>query len=387
VLFAFDPRDDDRLREILRGENPGASQEVELLIDGEPYTDQALDWTVGRPESERPGMVLSSSFGGYLPTGLKNRPVTYDVITEGIRIRRFTGHALRPASGRAVSELTAASGGFWLDKTCLDEDVVVAGARPDQVILDALTRSPRYDKLQLDVETIETPKISRQGDQKFRRFDYPADMLVAATEEVEVVIADTAYNGSRVRLARGPAEVQEPVWTFYVGRDIDPDDFAPAPASEEYSDVIVYRDVDGVQTVLASVVVADSEAPPATYYLIESSEEGDDYFLGAWQRASMVAQRLSRGEREQRVPLAYIHPLLEDGDVVAIVHEYERRLTAATSVGVIETWFAEIRTQSETRNLTHELDLIMVLAHEEVLAPPKVDPLPAPRTLAAPAAV
>lgn len=292
-----------------------------LYIGDEDYSDRVKGG--GYVTEDGPAMVLDLDVAGMV-SEMGEAVLSWTVA--GIPVTAFTGELseARYEAATGLSTLKAATGGEALERTELGERVEYGGVNPSTAIHDALLRASGYRQGLVEVDTIETPKFTRQAQDAYSATDFAADIIEGVTGENErVVIYDTATGGARAFLEPNLAAAPEPVWTFEVGVDVRRDDFEDGREDDKYREVIVRRQIEDAPPgtdpweVLARVEVEGSRAAFGTVMRIDVSD-GDlgSAFSQAHDAASAQAYRIGGISWKA----TYVHPLLERGDVVAVVN-------------------------------------------------------------------
>lgn len=309
-----DPSTRELIYEALRSDNPGALTWYRLTVAGKEYENASVST---ESEEDRIGLALTAEIPERLPRSLGGEPVTLDILIAGEEIRRFTGSALRPKSSGPSTQLIANTGGYWLEKIRIGTTYSFTDEEPYFLALRALQSMPYTG--QLDIQRVRTPKISRAGEDALSEMDKHSDVMEAVEEEADMTFADTYHNGCRGSKVLRDYEQASPVWTFYVGEDLDGEDFEFDEASSEYSEIVCYREVENVGLeILARADIPGSTAPPGAALEIEITAVTNAHEDAQTRLYDALTEEMSpRGEGSAKLP--WVHPLLEDGDVIEVV--------------------------------------------------------------------
>lgn len=337
-----------------------------LLLAGVEQTQYAGACEWARESDEVPGVSLSMDLFRDVPLAgpgrIIGKSVALDLIVNGHTYPAYRGEVvLARSTGPRQTEITAATGGYWLGILSLGEALDFVDYPVAYVVFDMLNRNEKYNRHFITVE--ERPGLLfKRGDQGtgFRKVDELSAPLAAVGEEVDYFYRDNpATGGHTATIRRSPAEASEPIWTYTVDEDIE--EFRPQPANEDYSAVYVYRDVDDVIIDLAFIEIPDSSAPAFAWYKIELSDDSANAADGAWQVGMDAAVRLMGGETPSSFRVSWINPLVGDGDTIAIVEDVPEE-------AVRRTWYATVERQiRRLPEKTQEFEVTMVIAHEEEL--------------------
>lgn len=313
----------ERIEEVLRrGRDASREIDYELIIGDADYTDRIEDIEYGTEDG--PGIVLTGSSPLRVPASLEGREIHLRLFVGEVAVTQFRGRMSRPSREDGETSLEAGTGGYWLDKISLDEDLDYDGVDPTVAAYETLAKAPYSAPV---IVERAGGKIRRQ-DRTFKRNDQLSDVLESLVEQAGLEPFDTHENGCVCRSPVSLAEPGEVVWTFVVGEDLDPDDgFSYSRTEEEdYSEVIVYREDDDEITELARAEVVGSSAPAGAIDWIQLGTDTDDEdydedteLVEARERASERAYELARGRWEVEMSPPYIHPLLERGDAVKVL--------------------------------------------------------------------
>lgn len=346
----YDESDRAFLNDILRSESPASAMRPEYFAGEHDLTDLVLEAEWGRPDDERPAQELTLRVKESLdPDEIRNQ-VAYVILTIGdMRIRQFTGRVLGVTPGRVRSEIRAVTGGYWLDKLRFGETVSYADVSPTEVVYDCVSRNERYDLRWLDLEDIPGPKLKRDNSSLYTARSYLSDPIGAAVGAAELFFTDSPYNAPLLVRDRNAAEATEVLHEYVVGVDIEPEDFLPEIASDEYFAVVAYRDVNGIPTELFDPIEIDgSTAPVDATYEIEVTDSTETADADAYTLAVEAANRFAGGEATVSFSVDWIHPLMLDGDFISIVEPF----IYGTKSGV-KNWIGKVVRQRKTNEVTH----------------------------------
>lgn len=338
----------------------------------------------GRPDSAAPGREFSGRFKVELPTSMRREHITVDLAVDTavgtLMFRRYTGRVRSLKNRRGRCEITAASGGFWLDRVRFEEvGVSYVDVAPSEVIWDVVGRAAAsgvYDFLYADIEPVDGPKVRREEFLTITRIDKLSRPVGAAVEEAGLFFRDSPYNSPLCHRDRGPAEATDVLHEYVVGVHVDTDDFIPESTADDYYDVVMYT-VDAttgaIDYPIDPILIPDSSAPLNAGYEIALSDESltgpdDLYALGV-----KIASRLVHGESTVTFPVKFPHPLLVDGDFLSIAEPFTDDFRSGTRY-----WIAQVDIATERHDLTQELQLIMVQLREDEDTPPPVAAWAAP---------
>lgn len=383
----------DRLLAALRGPNPAAVTEHELIVAGTPISEDLVSCDWGREDAGRPGVVFRATLEWSPSMDLGREDVILNLLIDGVRVRSFTGKVHRFSAGgdAEANELIAHTGGYWLDKISMKTDEDYDGERPEDVVRDAVLRNRFYDSRFIFVERAGSNLLfGRRGARRFKawadKLDRPLD---AVGREAKYRYIDNVLGGLDARVKKSPAIAGEVVWSYVVGEDFD--GFLPEPLGDEYSEVVALREVDGDLVPLEGmpIPVPGSKAPPDTPYEIPISDDGGDEGAGVlydeeiWQQANLAASRFALGEASCNFSVDWINPLVFDGSNVAVAQPFSVG-SGADKISGVRHWIAEVgvgrcRIGSEGESKTQEFQTTMVRAREDVAPRPKVRPIGAYR--------
>ncbi len=376
-LSARTQDDQDRVDAVYASDDPGAFITHRLYIDGEDITDLSMEVSSGRSGEEEPGQVLTAKIAKPMSRRSRALDCEWDILVDGVPFRRFTGKVLLAKWGQGTTELTAVTGGFWNGKVQLRGDskrIEYVNEPPTDVVYDAILRNRGYDHAFTELEPIQNPKITLAGESGFSWIDKVSDPLQAVEAQIPMLQVDNFRNGFSCRKDLGAARLPLTGTRLFVGTDIDADDFGWTPSEEQYSGVMAYRELeDGTIDVRAKVELVDSPAPPGVYYEIELGPEmGDD---AAYQQVYDVSEKIAGGIFDGSYPVEHVRATVEDGDGILIVQP-----DIDGNDVVIRYWSAEVLTQNPAfPQGTHNMSCRMVITHEEVQKPPKVEQNPISR--------
>lgn len=313
------------LEDALSGRDAARRMRWHLYIGGEDYSERLKDG--GYTTEDGLAMMLDLDVAGMLSESLEGEEVLLEWVVDGVSVYGFTGTLMRvrynAASGRTV--LTGASAGEVIERTELGERIEYGGVNPSTAIHDALTRVSGYRQALVRIQTVESPKFYRQNRDAYSATDFAGNIVEAVqSESPRLALYDSADGGCRALVSPNLADMPEPVWTFEVGRDVRREDFESGRDDDLYREVVVRRPVAnpavGVDpwTVLARIEVAGSRAPAGTVERVDVSDDATNleaFFRQAHEAAQAHSYRIG--------PISwistYVHPLLERGDVVAVM--------------------------------------------------------------------
>lgn len=304
--------DGEHIEKALSGKNPASKAEYELKVDGLEVSRYANDPEIVC-DKDSPGLSLEDEIDFELGDVWGSK-VECDVLISGVRTPVFRGEARRPKQMLGETYLACASPGYWISKIYLPEDMDFIKEEPWSIAHQALYYTP-YSHISVD--EVSSPRISRSGEDRFRRYvDSVKDVIDTVSDESSLRLRDRADESGYLYREPDLAGGGDVVWSLTVGVDVRFADFQPERNDAEYSRVVGYHeDENGEVEVLADVSIPNSRAPIHAVFPISVSEEDKDR---ASEMAYRAANRLAYGEYEQEIPLLYIHPLLERGDLIHI---------------------------------------------------------------------
>lgn len=311
-----------QIEDVLGGRDAARRTGWRLYLNGEDYSERVKEG--GYETEDGPAIVLDIDVGGFLPESIEGEEAYMEWLVDGIPVSAFTG-VIADVIGGPVSTVRGASPGEALPRIELGSRVEYGGVNPSTAMNDALLRVERYSAGMVRVERVERLKFHRQGRDAYSATDFAGDIIESVQTDIpRLVHYDTSDGGCRAFLAPNLADMPEPVWTFEVGRDVKKEDFEDGREEDLYREVIVRRPVSNPAVgadpweVLSRVEVAGSKAPLGTIKRIDVSDEATDlspFFQQAHDEATSQAYRIGRISWTA----VYVHPLLERGDVAAIM--------------------------------------------------------------------
>ena len=310
-------RDAERIHEILRGPEPGRLTWWQVWVGGEIYAVASCERDAAEGSY---GLTLRASVRGMVPEAAVGGDVIYDLVVDGISVRRFTGKLLSavPSRGRALTEVRAASSGGALPDLQLGSRVSWDQAEPSLAVADALGRAGHEG--QVRVESVAAPRFTRKDAEAYSALQSPAEVLEAVSSEIPAFeFWDTAFDGHEAFLRRPLEEAPEPEFAFDA-RKLE--NFVAERVEPTASWVVVYRRKEILKAgedpyeVLARAPVPGSSAPDDAIERIESTDRTASAILNAHQTARDRAAEIS--ERYRMSFTGPLHPLLERGSYVAV---------------------------------------------------------------------
>ncbi len=349
-LTLYDPDQREFLGDILLSLSPAGAMRPEYHVGEYDLTELVLEAEWGRPDDERPAQELTLRVKQSIdPDEIRNESVYVYLNIGDVRIRQFAGRVLGVTAGRARTEIRAVTGGYWLDKQRFPATVSYANVAPSDVVYDCVSRMSRYDLSWMDLEEIPGPKLKADGSSLFDKRSKLADPIGAAVSAGQLFFADSAYNAPVLTRDRSPAEALEILHEYVVGEDINPDEFLPEVAGDEYYSVVATRDSGGLTVDLFEpVLVPDSTAPVDAVYEIEVTDDTATATSDAYTLAVQAANRFAMGGATVSFTVKWIHPLMVDGDFISIVEPFEHGERSGT-----RHWVAKVIRQRKTNELTH----------------------------------
>lgn len=311
-----------RIEEVLTRRDAARNIGWRLLIGGEDFTRRVKDG--GYTTEDGPAIALDIDVAGVVSESLEGEEAVLEWIVDNIPVPAFTGTVTDVIGGALISTVQGATPGEAIERTELGDYLAYGGANPSTVIHDALSRVTGYQQGLVRISPIQRPKFRRQDSDAYSATDFVGDIVEAVQEEnPRLVYYDSADGGCDVFIEPNLAHMPEPVWTFEVGVNIKREDFEDGREDDKYRHVIVRRavvaPVAGTDpwVVLARVEVEGSRAPVGTVLRIDVT---DDDLEGAFAQAHEAAQ--AQAYRIGRISwiATYVHPLLERGDVVAVIN-------------------------------------------------------------------
>lgn len=307
----------------LRSDNPAAQTEWEFWVGPRNLDARVEALSYGR-EGDSIAAALETELSGALNPKTKGENVTVDIVVAGIPTRRFTGEAHKPTNSGSSSKLLANTAGWWAggeSSVKLGRLRSFTGYSPKRAAEEMLLGLPyRGD---VDIEETAQQTFKRGAFEAFLRTDETKDVLDAVTAETMVIFKDHRLNGVRGAVPRPAPLAGDVVWTFVVGRDCDLEAFSYSPETNEYRDVLAYREVDGTVEDMAYAEIPGSTAPENATYLIPIETEGPEAYAEARQKVNEATTNLIHGESEWSLDLPWIHVLLEEDDVVEVLEPTE----------------------------------------------------------------
>ncbi len=322
----------DKVNKAMESTNPQQFTRWVVEIDGVDYSNRVASLEYGsegggNDTQGSPGLTIDATFVGGLPRKIHGADVHVTLIVNGVRIRDFTGTALRPEYMPAETRVAGASGGFWLSETKLNADTDYLGMYPSEVVVDVLSRTNTY--FGYHVPEVQAPLFTRTGDTQFSATESVSDVLAAVREEAQLVVWD---NGENWAVAHQEQDLKVPgeiMWNLEVGVDIDPDEFSIANDTVKYSDVRVIRTLESgsSEDVIPPVPVDhdnDPFPPPRDVsYHLEFTDTTPDAAAIASQMAYDKAEALKHGEHTVQFDTRYIHPYVVRGSTGVITQTLE----------------------------------------------------------------
>lgn len=373
------------LNTVLQSRAPASAMRYHYRVGGIDLTDDIIEAQWGRTGAELPGIEFSGRFKANVPDSIKREhmvvDLTVDTVAGALEFRRFTGKVRTFKNRRGRCEITAATGGYWLDRVRFDEDgVTYADIAPSEIIWDAVTRAASagvYDFLYADIERVDGPKVRRDEFLQISKIDKLSRPIGAAVEDALLFFRDSPYNSPLCHRDRGPAEATSILHSYTVGRQIDPQDFEPESTSDDYYDVVIYR-VDSVTGDIIyltdPILIPGSAAPEGVGYEVPVSDESATGADDAYVLGQSIASRLIHGEATDSFTMKFPHPLMVDGDFVSIVEPFHEGGRTGT-----RQWIAEVDIGVEHHDKTQDLQLTMIRQSEDEDVPPAVAALSPPR--------
>ena len=355
ALSLKDPQQLDFLAEILQFPAPANAMEFEYQVGNIDLSDVVAEAEWGRPDDERPAQELILRVKESLdPEEVRNADVYVYLNIADLRIRQFAGRVLSISSGRVRSELRAVTAGYWLDKQRLPGSVSYANIGPSQVIYDCVRRMTRYELAWMDLEEVSAPKFKAVAENTFDKRNKLADPIGQAVTAGELFFYDSVYNAPVLRRDRSPAEATEFLHEYVVGEDIDPDDFLPEIAGDEYYSVVATREVGGeIEDLFDPILIPESTAPVDAVYEVEVSDDTSTAGQDAHQLAVEAANRFAMGGATVSFTVDWIHPLMTDGDFISILEPFDYN-----GVSGHRRWAAKVIRQRKTHEKVHMFESV-----------------------------
>lgn len=377
ALALRDPQQLEFLTEILQFPIPANAMELEYLVGPRDFTDVVAEAEWGRPDDERPARELILRLKESLdPEEFRNADVYVYLNIADIRIRQFAGEVLSIVSGRARSELTAVTAGYWLDKQRLPGSVSYANTGPSQVIYDAVRRMTRYDLAWMDLEEVGAPKFKAVAENTFDKRNKLADPIGQAVTAGELFFYDSVYNAPVLVRDRSPAEAVDILHEYTVGEDISADEFLPEIAGDEYHSVVATREVNGeIEDLFEPILIPESTAPEDAVYEVEVSDDTTTATKDAHTLAVEAANRFAMGGATVSFTVDWIHPLMTDGDFISILEPFDYGERTGH-----RRWIAKVirqRGTNEKKHLFESVEMVKTaLVYDEPLRIPQLTPTP-----------
>jgi hypothetical protein len=378
ALSLRDPQQAEFLAELLQYPTPANAMEFEYLVGTRDLSDVVAEAEWGRTDDERPAQELILRVKESLdPEEIRNENVYVYLNIADMRIRQFAGEVLTVTSGRVRSEIRAVTAGYWLDKQRLPGSVSYANIGPSQVIYDAVRRMTRYDLAWMELEEVSAPKLKAIAENTFDKRNKLADPIGRAVTAGELFFYDNAYNAPVLTRDRSPAEATEFLYEYVVGQHIDPDEFLPEIAGDEYHSVVATRETAGgeIEDLFEPIIIPDSTAPEDAVYEVEVSDDTDTAGKDAHTLAVEAANRFAMGGATVSFNVDWIHPLMLDGDFITILEPFDYNGRSGH-----RRWAAKVVRQRKTHEKVHLFESVemvkLSLAYDEPRRVPQLRPTP-----------
>lgn len=353
-LKLYDASEQEFLDYVLSSEAPASAMRLEYHVGEHVFSESPLEdepvieaeW--GRTDDDRPAQELTLRIKESInPEEIRNASAYVFLNVGDLRIRQFSGQVLGVTPGRVRTEIRAVTGGYWLDKVRRGETVSYANVSCREVVADCVSRLDRYDLRRMDLGEDAGPKLKRQDSTLFQINASLADPIAAAVDEGDRFFTDSPYNAPLLTKDRGPAEATEVLHEYVVGEDIDPLEFEPELASDEFYAVVAYREVNGiVEELFDPILVPGSNAPVGAMYEVEVTDESLTAGEDAYHLGIQVANRVALGQATVNFSVRWIHPLLMDGDFISIVEPFVEGGRSG-----VRRWVAKVIRQRKTHDL------------------------------------
>lgn len=299
--------------------------EMRLFAAGTNYSILAEDTAYGGadPETGSPGVVLTTKINAKLPDDVIYEPCRVEWYVMGELIVGYEGQLVEAVEEGGVTSITAATSGTNLDATDLGDgpadDIEYASARPDSVLYQALALCGYRG---IELPPVNTPLITRQGNEKFRWTDKASDVAQEVRNEANLCVMDSPLNIAG-GFVIGSSSEKEPVWEFIEGRDFDFGDLevedrgaGDDEGSGRYAEIwVVQEQPDGSRILLAKAGVDNGERKVRKGSRLTVTYEASDT-EGARQKAMRLARKYSVREKQLKFPVVYPAFFLERGDDV-----------------------------------------------------------------------
>jgi hypothetical protein len=381
VIRHPDPKVQAEIEGALRSENPGAQTTWEFWAGNLDLRNRAESLSYGREGTEGAGSLavgLEAEISGPLDPRIRGREVTVDIVVAGHPTRRFTGRVHRPQNAGFRSTLRANTAGWWANGGGEEGSAVKVGRErrfsgytPKRAAEEMLYKLPYVGTV--EVEDTVQEEFLRGAAEPFEKTEPVGAVLDAISEETEMVFADTRLNGVRGRAPRPAALASDPVWTFRVGRDCNPEAFTHDAETREWHSVqaVRQREGGGVEDLTELVEIPGSEAPEdATYFIFVETEGPEAYEEGA-RKVTDAVTNLANGQTTGTLTLPFVHSLLEEWDVVEVLEPVEEG-----GVTILRRWLCRLDLVPDNPfDLTQDISWTGTYSEERLPeAPP---PLPA----------
>jgi hypothetical protein len=374
-----DPQQAEFLAEILQYPTPANAMEIEYLVGSRDLSDVVAEAEWGRTDDERPAQELILRVKESLdPEEIRNENVYVYLNIADMRIRQFQGQVLTVAAGRARTEIRAVTAGYWLDKQRFPANSTVsyADVAPSEVVYDCVRRMTRYDLAWMDLEEVSAPKFKAISENVFDSRNMLADPIGQAVTSAELFFIDSSFNAPILSRDRSPAEAVELLYEYVVGEDIDPDEFIPEIAGDEYYSVVATTEVNGkVEDLFEPIIIPDSTAPEDAVYGVEVSDGTTTAGKDAHQLAVEAANRFAMGGASVSFNVDWIHPLMVDGDFISILEPFDYN-----GVSGHRRWVAKVIRQRKTHEKIHLFESVemvkIALVYDKPRRVPQLTPTP-----------
>jgi hypothetical protein len=338
---------------------------------------------------------LSTTIPRRLPKRLRGAPVTLicDIAGASVTVFKGTLSVPVPATDEYSTDLLAATPGAMLDKVALGVNTEYPGRSPEAVIRDALYHVAYYDRSKLLIPEFNTPTLDfiEALGTGFADEATPKSVIDSVLDIIDAWHYDTGYDaGTRVFRNPGTGEGLDVAWQYdtdshEVFQWTEPTWDNP---DEQYAKVVVRRYNEEGDLALwteAPINYGELDYPPlANQILFISWDETQGTDSEARQRSVNTARSLARGSFSNSPVVAY-NPLLEPGDVLTFLSEYEddtglyRRVWRSVVAGLSAPFGEGVSTQLDTTDalvLEERLPdppiLLSGVTAGNVVAPPKL---------------